>query len=197
MKKPSREDMSWIERFSKRREAIGLPPLSISMKMHLRDHPMRKKSTKVCLENLQQAYRNFYMEMYVYFKQNTPKEKIPRKIGSVWKKISDAEKMNWFDTETNSHPTYYCPRKITTSEQMPPPKPPSKPTQIPKLTQLPKPPSQPIVQISHQPTASYVPILPANLNTAYWKKYYELFTQYSSFLHQQGLLTTKQSTNTK
>lgn len=182
MKKPSREDMSWIERFSKRREAIGLPPLTISMRMHLRDHPMRKKSTKVCLENLQQAYRNFYMEMYVYFKQNTPKEKIPRKIGSVWKKISDTEKMNWFVTETNSRPTYYyCPRKITKSEQMPPPKPPPKP----------------LVQISHQPTASYVPILPANLNTAYWKKYYELFTQYSSFLHQQGLLSTKQSTNTK
>ena len=172
MKKPSREDMSWIERFSKRREAIGLPPLSISTRIHLRDHPMRKKSTKVCLENLQQAYRNFYMEMYVYFKQNTPKEKIPRKIGSVWKKISDTEKMNWFDLVSNSHPTYYCPRKITTSEQMPPPKPPSKP----------------IVQISHQPTASYVPILPANLNTAYWKKYYELFTQYSSFLHNNRLL---------
>jgi hypothetical protein len=118
------------------------------------------------------------MEMYVYFKQNTPKEKIPRKIGSVWKKISDTEKMNWFDTKTNSHPTYYCPRKITTSEQMPPSQP----------TQFPKPPSQPIVQISHQPTASYVPILPANVNTAYWKKYYELFTQYSSFLHNNGLL---------
>jgi len=178
MKKPSRKDMSWIEHFSKRREAIGLPPLTISMRMHLRDHPMRKKSTKVCLENLQQAYRNFYMEMYVYFKQNTPKEKIPRKIGSVWKKISDTERMNWFDTKTNSHPTYYCPRKITTSEQMPPSQP----------TQFPKPPSQPIVQISHQPTASYVPILPANVNTAYWKKYYELFTQYSSFLHNNGLL---------
>ena len=123
MKKPSREDMSWIERFSKRREAIGLPPLSISMRMHLRDHPMRKKYSKVCLENLQQAYRNFYMEMYVYFKQNTPKEKIPRKIGSVWKKMSDTEKMNWFDTETNSYPTYYCPRKITTMQplKLPPP----------------------------------------------------------------------------
>tara|TARA_B100000902_G_C27208845_1_gene863191 strand:- start:140 stop:820 length:681 start_codon:yes stop_codon:yes gene_type:complete len=120
--KLSKDDKAWLIKISERRKLIGLPPLNISLQLHLVKSPMRKLYKNIDVKKLQHAYRNFYMEMHIYYKQFPNIDKIPKKIGYAWKKLNNQERMVWYQNERTSSPvTYSISRPKLSQPILPPP----------------------------------------------------------------------------
>ena len=180
--KLSKDDRAWLIKISERRKLIGLPPLNISMQLHLVKLPMKKIYKNIEVKKLQHAYRNFYMEMHIYYKQFTNIEKIPKKIGCAWKKLNNQERMVWYQNQRTSSPVTYStsppklPKPILPKPILPPQlilPPPILPPQLilPPPLNL----SPPIL-----PPPKLTPILPRSY---LYEHYFKMFNQYHSFLY--------------